>query len=48
MQKDFLLIGIDGGATKVSGWEIKLNEDEKTFTLGGFHEERAYIDIPGY
>ncbi|MGP8331451.1 MAG: hypothetical protein ACT6FB_03815 [Methanosarcinaceae archaeon] len=48
MQKDFLLIGIDGGATKVSGWEVKLNEDDKTFTLGGLHEERSYIGIPGY
>ena len=48
MGKDYLLIGVDGGATKVSGWSIDINTEENTFNLGEIHAERSYRDIPGY
>ena len=48
MQNDFLLIGIDGGASKVSGWEVIINENDKSFYLGNGHSERVYSRIPGF
>ena len=46
---DFLLIGVDGGATKVSAWEIKIESDaDNLFGLGALNEQRAYHDIPGF
>jgi len=44
---EFLLIGVDGGATKVSGWEIK-PEGNHLFSLGALNEQRSYRDIPGF
>lgn len=48
MQNDFLLLGIDGGATKVSGWEVLYDEHINSFTIGNQHAQKAYSDIPGY
>jgi predicted NBD/HSP70 family sugar kinase len=45
---NFLLIGIDGGATKVSGWQIRVNERDGSFLLGQNHGERSYNNIPGF
>ena len=45
---NFLLIGIDGGATKVSGWQIHVNEKDESFLLGQNNAERVYNNIPGF
>jgi hypothetical protein len=46
-----LLVGIDGGATKVSGWTTEINED-KTFNLGDINVIREYREydefMPGF
>ena len=47
MNNNFLLIGIDGGATKVSGWSIVV-EGENTFSFGELHAEKLYSEIGGY
>jgi len=46
--KDILLIGIDGGATKVSGWEIIYDEQAKTFQMGQLNSSKSYNEIPGF
>ncbi len=48
MKSDFLLIGIDGGASKVSGWVVEYLAREGTFQLTEQHAERRYADIAGY
>ena len=48
MKNDFLLLGIDGGASKVSGWEVKINESDNTFALGDIQAKRSYRSIPGF
>ena len=48
MKKKYLLLGIDGGATKVSGWEIHVDPDRQTFKLGEVQADRSYRDIPGH
>jgi len=48
MKSDFLLIGIDGGASKVSGWVVEYLAREGTFQLTEQHAERRYADIKGY
>jgi predicted NBD/HSP70 family sugar kinase len=46
--KDILLIGIDGGATKVSGWQVIADEDTRTFKLGSLNSSKSYKEIPGF
>ena len=46
--KNVLLIGIDGGATKVSGWPVMVDEAKGTFRLDNVSASRSYIDIPGF
>ena len=48
MGKQILLIGIDGGATKVSAWEIVYNERHSTFLLGTVSASKSYREISGY
>ncbi len=48
MNKDILIIGIDGGATKVSAWEVLYDEPAGIFHLGKANAQRAYRDIPGF
>ncbi|MDD3095537.1 MAG: hypothetical protein PHD63_04760, partial [Candidatus Marinimicrobia bacterium] len=36
-----LLVGIDGGATKISGWTTEINPD-KTFNLGTINVVKEY------
>lgn len=46
--KDILLIGIDGGATKVSGWQVIPHDDNRTFKLGNLSSSKSYKEIPGF
>lgn len=48
MDDDFLLIGIDGGATKVNGWSIDIDDTGSLFTLGNYYSGKSYKEIPGY
>jgi predicted NBD/HSP70 family sugar kinase len=48
MNNQYVIIGIDGGATKVSGWIVNRDEEDDSFTLGENHAECAYADISGY
>ena len=48
MQIEPLLIGIDGGATKVSAWEIVYNQSNSTFSLGKVNSTKSYREISGY
>ena len=50
--KNILLIGIDGGATKVSGWVINYQEQTQLFQLSDINLQKKYSDYsdfnPGY
>lgn len=46
--KQTLLIGIDGGATKVSAWEILYDDRHNTFSLGKASATKSYREIEGY
>jgi len=48
MTEKFTLIGIDGGATKVSGWIVRVALEEKNFILSTTHSELNYSSIPGF
>jgi len=48
MSENRLIIGLDGGATKISGWEILYDQKQKTFCLGSLHSEKKYEEIPGF
>ena len=48
MKEKTLLLGIDGGATKVSGWNVIVNEKKNSFLLGEFSSNYSYSEIPGY
>lgn len=48
MPEKFTLIGIDGGATKVSGWIVRIGGDERSFILSTAHSELGYAAIPGF
>ncbi len=48
MEKDFIVIGIDGGATKVSAWNVRFDPDGSNFSLGDVNIQRSYRDIPGF
>jgi len=47
MSDNFLLIGIDGGATKVSAWSIDVEGEDK-FSLGEYNAVLSYSDQEGY
>ncbi len=46
--KDYALIGIDGGATKVSGWIVNISDDKKNYTLSSLHATEPYAALDGY
>jgi predicted NBD/HSP70 family sugar kinase len=48
MKEQTLLLGVDGGATKVSVWEIIYNPINKTYALGKNNATRSYREINGY
>src|SRR6056297_3264886 len=47
MKDDFLLIGLDGGATKISGWSIQPESEDK-FDLGQYHAAISYHEQAGF
>lgn len=46
--KNVILIGIDGGATKLSGWIVELNQNIGLFRLGKLNIQKKYSDYHGY
>ncbi len=46
MDKDFLLIGLDGGATKVNGWTVNVENGE--FSMGEHNYVTAYKEFTGF
>lgn len=46
--KNVILIGIDGGATKLSGWAVEFNQDTQLFRLGNLNIQKKYSDYHGY
>lgn len=48
MTRNFLLIGVDGGATKISAWAIEYDEQSKLFSQGALNAQRSYKEIPGF
>ncbi len=46
--KNILLIGIDGGATKVSGWVINYQEQTQLFQLSDINLQKKYSDYPDF
>jgi predicted NBD/HSP70 family sugar kinase len=47
-QTAIALIGIDGGASKVSGWTIKVSPEGTRFDLGELNIQKAYKDYPEF
>ena len=47
-QNEYTLIGIDGGATKVSGWIINYLPEEDLYDLSVYHSELPYASIEGH
>jgi len=45
--ENFVIIGVDGGATKVNSWVIQLTGDGQ-FALTEIHSERIYREYPEY
>ncbi len=48
MKENFTLIGIDGGATKVSGWIVNFSQEPLSFTLSEINEQLKYSEIHGF
>ncbi len=46
--KKTTIVGVDGGATKVSAWQVIFNHEKKIFCLGDHNAEGKYADIPGF
>lgn len=44
MKKRPIIIGIDGGASKVSAYVVETADDGKSFTLGKYHSTKEYRD----
>ena len=43
-----VIIGIDGGATKISGWQVEYDEQNGLFSLGSINVQRKYSDYSGF
>ena len=48
MGEKITLIGVDGGATKVSAWEINIDKTKTTFTLGKNNIQKRYNDYTSF
>jgi len=48
LDQKYILIGIDGGATKVSGWIVRYAEKTNNFTLTSAHSKMSYDAVPGF
>ncbi len=46
--KKTIIVGVDGGATKVSAWQVIFDHEKKIFCLGDNNAEGTYAEIPGY
>jgi len=46
--KNAILIGIDGGATKLNGWTVEFNQNTGLFRLGNLNIQKKYSDYHGY
>lgn len=46
--KNAILIGIDGGASKISGWTVEFNQNTGLFRLGNLNVQKKYSDYQGY
>ena len=46
--KNAILIGIDGGASKLSGWTVEFNQNTGLFRLGNLNVQKKYSDYQGY
>jgi len=46
--KNILLLGIDGGATKINGWIIDHNSESNSFALGNKNIQKKYKDYKGF
>jgi predicted NBD/HSP70 family sugar kinase len=47
-KKNILLIGIDGGATKVAAWQVNAEDNGKTFSLGDKNAVVNYNQLPDF
>jgi predicted NBD/HSP70 family sugar kinase len=47
-QEDILLIGIDGGASKVAAWQVIAEDNGKTYTLGDKNAVVDYNHLPDF
>ena len=47
-ETNYSLIGIDGGATKVSGWIIEYLAEDNLYDMTDHHSELSYSAIDGY
>ena len=45
---DYILIGIDGGASKVSGFIVEINQNNKNFSLSSNKAEVQYSTIKDF
>ena len=45
---EYTLVGIDGGASKVSGWIINDIGEENSYNLSEHHAELPYTSIEGH
>jgi len=45
MPNEYTLIGIDGGASKVSGWIVNYLSDQNMYGLSEHHHEISYVSI---
>lgn len=45
---EVILLGIDGGATKISGWEINFDKKTNTFKLGQLNVQRKYSQYDSF
>lgn len=43
-----LIIGVDGGATKVSAWQVIFDDKRRVFSLGKINAEKKYGEIAGF
>ncbi len=48
MSNTLLTIGVDGGATKVSAWQVRFKSEDSSFFLGKSNCETRYSNIPGF
>ena len=46
--KTFTLIGIDGGATKVNGWQVDHSPEDHSYSLAEQQAGFAYADLPDH